>query len=116
MATRKILVSPGYGAGWTTWNYGEAAKFMLTYKPIIDHLEAGNDFSLKDCGSLFCRDSEVHPLLKELQEICQEKFGERICILGADDLKVYEVEGQVRITEYDGSESFVTRAEDNDWM
>lgn len=44
------------------------------------------------------------------------KFDEDVCVLGAEDLRVAVVEGQVRIEEYDGSESFVTRDTDNDWL
>lgn len=39
---RKILYSPGYGAGWTTWHMGppDQQEFMLSYEPFIEALEA----------------------------------------------------------------------------
>jgi len=104
---RKILYSPGFGAGWTTWNSGAVARYMLDYKPIIEFLEAGGRFSEK------CE----HPLLDQLQAECKEKFGEGyVCVLGADDLRVKEVSGPVRIHEYDGSESVEEQGAFDDWM
>ena len=42
MKVRKILYSPHFGAGWTTWFSGsiEAKRFMLEYQPFIDSVEA----------------------------------------------------------------------------
>lgn len=42
---RKILYSPGYGAGWSTWGGNTTAqkKFMLEYKPFIEALEREGD-------------------------------------------------------------------------
>lgn len=40
---RKILYSPGFGAGWTTWAHSDASavrRFMLEYQPFIDAVEA----------------------------------------------------------------------------
>ena len=94
---RKILVSPGYGAGWTTWNPGEVARYMLDYEPIISAIERGETVG------------EDHPAVLKLQAECLEKFGEsHVCVLGADDLIVVEVDGPVHVTEYDGYESFDT--------
>lgn len=41
MKTKKILYSPGYGAGWTTWHSGtkEEKQFMFEYQPFIDAIE-----------------------------------------------------------------------------
>jgi len=93
MSERKILYSPGFGAGWTTWNYNpDVCRYMLTYQPIIDVLERGETVS--------------EALLEQLKRECKEQFGEdHICVLGADDLTVKTVQGRVRIHEYDGSES-----------
>ena len=114
--TRKILYSPGYGAGWTTWNNGEVAKYMLTYQPIIDFLEAGNKFTYDECEHLGSK-GKIHPLLTQLQKECLEKFGEDyVCILGADNLEVAEVTGRVKINEYDGFESFDREGDDEGWM
>lgn len=105
--TRKILLSPGFGAGWSSWNSGETAKYMLTYQPIIDFLEHGGKFP----------STEGDKLLTQLEQECKEKFDEDyVCVLGADDLTVITVDGLVRIHEYDGSESFETKGSYDGWM
>lgn len=111
---RKVLISTGWGAGWSSWNSGETAKFMLTYQPIIDFLEAGNKFARDDRGDL--QGNGVHPLLKQLQKDCLEKFGNTyVCILGASGLHVETVYGQIKIEEYDGYESYISRDDDSEW-
>lgn len=108
---RKILYSPGWGAGWSTWNSGEVGKYMLTYQPIIDFLEAGGKFTEAHAHG------EPHPILDQLQKECAERFGESyVCLLGADDLKVATVKGRVRIHEYDGSESYEEEGEYRGWV
>ena len=102
---RKVLISPGYGAGWSSWNTGDVAKYMLEYAPIIAALERGEKMSTE------------HPAVLQLEKDCKEKFGrDYICVLGADQLKVCEVKGRVRINEYDGSESLEKEGEFEDWM
>ena len=112
---RKILYSPGFGAGWSSWNDGEVAKYMLTYQPIIDFLEAGNEFNRNECDDLYGH--VLHPLLAQLERECLEKFGEKyVCMLGASDLRVAAVSGRIRINEYDGSESVEEEGEFSEWM
>lgn len=102
---RKILYSTGYGAGWSTWNSGEVAKFVLEYQPIIDFIEGGGSFSALS----LIREPE-HPLLDQLKAECRAQFGKDtyVCVLGADGLQVAVVDGPVLVTEYDGFESFDT--------
>jgi hypothetical protein len=91
----KILYSPGFGAGWTTWADGtkEFQYFMLTYQPIIDAIERGEKMS------------EAHPAVVQFVQDAASKFGmEYIYLGGAEDLRVREVKGLIRITEYDGNE------------
>ena len=110
---RKILISPGFGAGWSSWNSGEVAKYMLTCHPIIDFLENGGKFSSRDCDDCIT----MHPLLLQLQKDCLEKFGEdHVCVLGARDLEVMEVDGRVRIHEYDGAEHIEEEGTYTGWM
>ena len=56
---RKVLVSPGFGAGWSSWSYGskEGAQFLAEYQPIIEFLEMLEDVQQQevidacpDCG------------------------------------------------------------------
>lgn len=104
---RKILYSPGYGAGWSSWNSGDVAKYMLEYQPIISFLEDGGSMSSK----------KGQQLLMNLQDECKEKFNESyVCVIGADQLKVAEVFGRVRINEYDGYESIEEEGSFNGWV
>jgi hypothetical protein len=113
---RKILYSPGYGAGWSTWNSGEVAKYMLEYQPIIEFIEGGGKFQDGECGQ-WKKEDLIHPLLKQLQAECLEKFGKSyVCVLGARDLAVMEVDGRVRIEEYDGSEGVECEGSYSGWM
>ncbi len=116
--SRKILYSPGFGAGWTTWNSGEVAKYMLTYQPIIDFLESGKRFTDDDCHEGYGAEKhDIHPLLQQLQQECKEKFdSDHVCVLGADSLRVIVVDGKVRINEYDGSESVEVEGDYDGWM
>ena len=127
---RKILYSPGYGAGWATWNDPSLFLFLTTYQPIIDYIEGGGTFS-PDAGSeLYLTDEktqktiinpDAHPLLLQLlqdavtQGITTPEDGVvYICCLGARDLHVETVSGRFYINEYDGSESLVLE-EDQEW-
>lgn len=114
---RAILYSPGYGAGWTSWNRGDVAKLMLTYDPIVKALEAGESLLLKDAsGKVLCK--KYHPAVKQLiQEVMDMPGDTDACVLGVDYLKVMYVEGPVRIEEYDGYETVYTKELDEcNWM
>ena len=123
MNTRKILVSPDFGAGWSTWMDGEVREFALTYQPIIDWLEAGNRFSRQEYDPKFDPrkeyEGEAGELLWKFKQEAEEKFGTDVHLYfgGARGLCVYEVpEGaKFRIHEYDGSES-VEIADEMDWI
>ncbi len=90
----KILISPGYGAGWSTWQGDDMARFCLTYAPIIEAIEAGTFTDRTD------------PLIAKMvgdakgQGIDSSSFYPG----GADGLRVKEVDGAFRVSEYDGAE------------
>lgn len=114
---RKILISPGYGAGWSSWNTDRrgVAEMMLTYQPIIDFLEAGCKFTEDDCDS---RSQPQHPLLEQLRGDIRTKLGvDDACFNAAKRLKVETVWSGVEIREYDGNEHTRGREEDTDvWL
>lgn len=93
----KILYSPGYGAGWSSWFSGsrEAEKHILTYQPIVDAIEYDQRELIPDL---------CERLKKELYSFYGEAY---FYAGGSDDLQVAEVNGPFRIDEYDGSESVV---------
>jgi len=102
----KVLISVGYGAGWSTWNDRKVAEYMRTYKPIIDYLESGNKIN-----------SREHTLIKQLEKECKEKFGEDYaCVLGWNGLCVEEAIPPFKISEYDGFESIDYPGNDDNWI
>ncbi len=112
----KILYSPGFGAGWSTWERGESpefTKFMLTYPPLIAAVEAGeilvpNEATYQETEKV----ALLHPALQQFLLDAKEKFGMKPYIGGARDLAIYEVSGPFRIEEYDGSESVIETYDD----
>lgn len=80
-----VLISPGYGAGWSTWMYeypdclfdGVLAQMLLDH---VDH--------------------------QEVVEYCEKKYPDSY-LGGLDDLEVYwlPVGTHFRVNEYDGAES-----------
>jgi hypothetical protein len=119
----KILYSPGFGAGWSTWSddSDEQTKFMLTFEPLIEAIEKGEDVGHIDAfvrWDDFKDENGKHdqlayfraqcvpdsPLDKFVIE-CWRRFKDVPHIGGARGLAVDEVYGPFRIDEYDGFES-----------
>lgn len=110
---RKILVSHGYGAGWSSW-HGSSTKFVCEYQPIIEYLESGGVFKEKPYDSkLKGPDQFEEPgasVLRQFIADLAEHEGEApsayyFYLGGADDLVVETAHGPYRIHEYDGYES-----------
>ena len=82
-----VAISPGFGAGWTTWNGNKISPFN---PKIIEMIEKG-------------KQSEI------TEEWCKENLGIKghICCLGTGDLIIewLPVGTKFSINEYDGSES-----------
>ena len=92
-----VLYSPGYGAGWSTWNDDKYREFLLHDEKLVDLVE----FNQQD----------------KIEEYVKSVFpDEYVCVLGAYDLRVEWVSPgtQFRIKEYDGSES-ITYNYDSYW-
>ena len=100
----KVLISEGFGAGWSTWHKGEVGKYMRTYEPIITALENGEEIT------------EEHPAVIQLQKDCKEKFNEELYLGGLDGLCVQEAVPPFMIHEYDGAESLIFPGDSNDWI
>ena len=79
-----IAISPGFGAGWTTWNSG-----LSPFEPkVIEMILAGK------------RDEIT-------KEWCEKELGvKNICCSGAKDLEIVWIKKGLRfsISEYDGNE------------
>ena len=78
-----VLVSPGYGAGWSTWNDHPECL----YDPdVVAWVEGGKEGSVPDLKA---------------------KYGwDHFCSLGADSLEIQWIPlgAEFRISEYDGAE------------
>jgi hypothetical protein len=95
----KILVSPGYGAGWSTWT-SEHRDFALFDPGLIEMAERGASVDEVDAYIA----SRLGP-------------GEHFFTGGWDDIQVVEVHGDFRVTEYDGNEDVVERlGADDGWV
>lgn len=105
-----VLVSPGYGAGWSTWNgfRGIVTAEELMFDPTIVKLTIQKD--LEEITS------DQHYQLVEAY--CTEKWGkDTIYCGGVDDLEIVWIpQGTLfKINEYDGSESIEYKENDN-WV
>ena len=85
------LYSPGYGAGWSTWNHDEElCEFLLFDQALVEMKERG------------ATEEEVKDFLTSIGA----NENQYIATGGWDDVEIYWVEeGQsFRVTEYDGFE------------
>lgn len=106
---RKILYSPYYGSGWTSWNDTEIAKIMIDWPPLVDAVEKKEKIT------------QNHPALVSMIEEIHKQVGEKyVCVLSAiyGDLEVAEIPDgvKVRINEYDGLESIEFAGEYQEWL
>lgn len=88
----EILISPKYGAGWSTWADEEFQSFMLFDKGLIELAKKGAEEYL-------------------VEEYIQEKLGDVYIYTGGwSDIEVIQLPEGTKFTvnEYDGSESLKT--------
>ena len=119
---RKVLISQGYGAGWSSW-CSEKPREVAEYQPIIDYVESGAPLLSGaprpfiatedwDTTSYDEKEAWLHPDFRALVKQMMEDLNlDYFFTGGADGLAVVVVEGSYRIDDYDGSES-VTAADD----
>jgi hypothetical protein len=83
-----VLYSPGFGAGWSTWNNDKYREFLLHDEKLVELVE-------------FKQQNKIEEYVKSVYP------GEYICVLGAHQLRVEWVYPgtQFLINDYDGSES-----------
>jgi hypothetical protein len=111
--TRKIIISPGFGAGWTTWASGpkEMIKYLLEQPDLIEYIESGK---LKDQHQIHDWDSncpeDLKQIINKIETYCKNTWGESSYVYfgGLRDAEVVEIpDVPVRVTEYDGKESYI---------
>lgn len=95
----KILISPGYGAGWSTWGHPD----MATNKELISYFESG------------ATKEQMEQKCIELGLVDED--GEPYYMGGFDQLEVVDIPKGTYfiITEYDGYES-IERMHMVDWI
>lgn len=84
-----VLVSPGFGAGWSTWADEVQAEMMMFDKRLVDAYAS--------------RVKDIKPLVEEI-------FGDEFPYTGGWEqvgVRWVPVGSQFRIEEYDGNESLV---------
>ena len=94
-----IAYSPGFGAGWSTWNDNELAETLIFHPDIINMILSNKQSAI---------DTDW------LVEHFGEEFKDVYCG-GARNLAIewVPVGTQFRIDEYDGSERVIELANDN---
>ena len=113
-----VLVSPGYGSGWSTWYYGEEGPALAYDKNVVEFWLAHHedeDFVTKLCSYFGARDEEFVDEIREYFSTLG--FHENVCFLGFSDIKLQWVPcGSIwRIVEYDGAEH-IEFIEDCGWQ
>lgn len=109
--TKKILYSPSFGAGWSSWNASTAEqyKYLCEYQPLIDFLEEHGGtmpppLSSKDWyGDGYLQ----YEVIKTLADEWKSRYGSDLYLSGLRKLKIKEIpaDEKYQITEYDGKES-----------
>lgn len=91
-----VLYSPGFGAGWYTWNYD---NLECLFDPEIVEMVENNASS------------------NDIESFAEKKYGEDFYAGGAEDLRIVWLnEGtEFIVHEYDGSESIQVK-EDMGWI
>ena len=92
----EVLVSPGFGAGFSTWAHDKKYE-IATYQPLIDYVKSGKPLSSIYDGN--------HPLVEQMK---QDLGLDHLCLLGTLELEVQIAEGPFYIEENDGSETLRT--------
>lgn len=105
--TRKVLYSPGYGAGWSTWNDDKMKHDFLFDADLIEAVEYGEWL-----GDEKTVDSPIYLFEQKMKEKYDTEY---VCLLGARDLCVTTVSGPFIVEDYDGNESILQRSA-TDWI
>ena len=100
-----VLVAPGFGAGWYTWNNHVIGSEQLLFDRVI-------------VNSVLNKEDSTDWIL-DITNRVDEIFGKDvyICLMGIDDLEVAWIPVGTRfiVREYDGFESIETEDEIN-WI
>lgn len=97
-----VLYSPGYGAGWYTWNREVKEcvfhpELVILVKKKIEMEEGNEDYSTQ----------EIKNIVRQIGDKAHDLFGQEFYTGGAEDLTIAWIEPDTafRIDEYDGFET-----------
>lgn len=95
-----VLYSPGYGAGWSTWNSDEYAYDKRIVEKFIENPDMFHEYK-----SFTRKEDPIPELAKFMTELGYDGY-----YGGAEDLKLTFIPRGIlfRITEYDGFEGIET--------
>ncbi len=112
-----VLVSPGYGAGWSTWTKDEFAWDSRIVKWWLKH-HTDEDYARKitDAGFGNTNESQEHKEFLKFLEDCGYENVDEIYLGGYKDIELVWVPRNRKwlIKEYDGSEKIVF-ADEQKW-
>ena len=96
----EILISPGYGAGWSTWDYDYGINLALDKRIINFYKKYGQEVSEE-----------------QLEEFLKSIGYENVFYRGWDQNQIFTVPKncKFKIKEYDGYEELLTFADENLW-
>jgi len=91
-----VIISSGWGAGWSTWHYGPHRETLIFHPKLVEWVES--------------EQPTVVAISTILKEILGEKEAEEIYLGGVDQLSVIWVPQGIKfkIEEYDGTEYIIT--------
>jgi len=91
-----VIISNGYGAGWSTWHWGDNREILIFHPKLVELVESGQH-----------NRENVAAILNELLD---KEEAEHIYLGGVENLKVQWLpEGtKFRIEEYDGAEYVIS--------
>ncbi len=112
MATRKVVVSRGYGGGFASSLYVYGAKIVKTvaeFQPLIDATEADDESAQYKAIEM------LQDLLADVRDSDGWSVGQSYALsrssMDPSSFEVVEVTGPYRIKEYDGAEYIETLAD-----
>lgn len=91
-----VIISNGYGAGWSTWHYGSNRETLIFHPKLVELVENNQH--------------NVDTISAVLNELLDKEEAEHIYLGGVENLKVQWLpEGtKFRIEEYDGAEYVIS--------
>ena len=91
-----VLISTGYGAGWSTWEYVIDREILIFHPKLVELVESGQH--------------TVDTVPSALKEILGEENENQVYLGGVEYLEIVWVPQGIkfRIEEYDGKEYIIT--------